>query len=400
MLKNLIDILSNPLLFYADKSGNAIFRNFCWFNNTGCLYKLKLSKPEVGGILEYRFGLEKYLKPAYFLIPLIIYFVFIHLKYSLWNILLCELCWITLVAICQGICSYLYSNYLIKNFGPYELVEFKPNLSKSKKEEFRANFNSKIIIIIIAIILFALPSLAIRYAMKLNISKRKFPAAIELSKIYLSLYPKTESIFDMRAYARYMKHDYEGALKDYKTVLELSGKDFGKKDFTRFANLLLLEKKLSTPENAVDVFNDYVTRKKMSTLEESQMLWIKSIFRIENNSPESIIADYDNLLASLDPKDARNQFYISSDKAYMYYLMQNYEEAINIYNILISYAEANKKQYEKELQSLYAERGFAKKNLGDIAGADSDFMNSRIDPMELDKYEPSFNDQEFVVDKF
>lgn len=45
--------------------------------------------------------------------------------------------------------------------------------------------------------------------------------------------------------------------------------------------------------------------KKMSILEESQMLWIKSIFRIENNSPESIIADYDNLLASLNPKDAK-----------------------------------------------------------------------------------------------
>lgn len=400
MLKKIIDVLSNPILFYADKSGNAVFRNFCWFKNTGCLYKLKLSKPEVGGILEYRFGLEKYLKTAYILIPIIMYFIFIHLKYSIWNILLCEFWWIVLVFICQGICSYIYSDYLVKNFGPYELVDFRPNLSQEKKAVFRANFNSKIIIILIAVLLFSLPSFVIRYAMKLNISKRKFPAAITISKIYLSFYPRTEAIFDMRAYARYMKHDYEGALKDYKTALEMSGKRFGKKDFARFANLLLLEKKLSTPENAVDVFNDYVTRKKMSTLEESQMLWIKSIFRIENNSPESIIADYDNLLASLNPKDAKNQFYISSDKAYMYYLMQDYENAINIYNILITYAEANKKQYEKELQSLYAERGFARKNLGDIMGSDSDFMNSKIDPMELDKYEPSFNEQEFVVDKF
>lgn len=66
----------------------------------------------------------------------------------------------------------------------------------------------------------------------------------------------------MRAFARYKKRDYEGALKDYKTVLKMSGKKFSKKDFTRFANLLLLERKLTTAENAVDVFNEYATRKK------------------------------------------------------------------------------------------------------------------------------------------
>lgn len=289
---------------------------------------------------------------------------------------------------------------MTKNFGPYKLVDFNPNLSQKKKDEFRANFYSKIIITIILIALFLLPAPGLLYAIKLNVNKNKLPAAITLSKIYLALYPKTEYIYDMRAYAKYIKHDYEGALKDYKTALELSGKNFSKKDFVRFANLLLLEKKLSTPENAVDVFNDYATRKKMSILEESQMLWIKSIFRIENNSPESIIADYDNLLASLNPKDAKNQFYISCDKAYMYYLMRDYESAINIYNILITYASANIKQYNKELQSLYVERGFARKKLGDFIGGDSDFVNSHIDPFELDKYEPAFHEQEFMTDKF
>lgn len=400
MLKDIINIISNPILFYADKSGNSVFRNFCWFKNTGCLYRLNLSKPEVGGILEYRFGLEKYLKAAYILIPIIMYFIFIHLKFSLWNLLVCEFWWIFLVCVCQGICSYIYSNYLIKNFGPYQLVDFKPNLKPSKYNEFRANFNSKIIIILLVLVIFSLPAFIMKYAMKLNLSKRKFPAVITLSKIYLALYPKTENIYDMRAYAKYVKHDYEGALNDYKTVLGMSGKNFSKKDFARFANVLLLEKKLSSPENAVDVFNDYVTRKNMSILEESQMLWIKSIFRIENNSPESIIADYDNLLASLDPKDAKNQFYISSDKAYMYYLMEDYESALSIYNVLITYAEANSKKYSKELQALYVERGFTKKKLGDLLGADADFVNSKIDPLELDKYEPFYTEQEFVVDKF
>lgn len=401
MLKKIIDILSNPILFYADKAGNSVFRNFCWFRNTGCMYKFTLSKAQVGKILEYRFELEKYLKPAYFIIPVIIYFIFIHLKFNMWNMLLCEFLWIILVFFCQATCSYLYSRFLVKNFGKYEVVEFAPNLPQHKFEEFRANFKSKIIIIIAAIVIFFIPAFIIQYSIKLNVTaKRNFSAAIKLSKVYFALYPKNESIYDMRAYALYMKHDYEAALKDYKDVLDMSGKSFSSKDLVRLANLLFLEKKISTPENAVDILNEYATRKKMSVLEQSQLLWIKSLFRIENNSTEAIIQDYNDLLISLDQKDVKNQFYISSDKAYVLYLMGDYESAINSYNLLISYAEANKKEYSKELRSLYAERGFAKRQCGDNIGANADFVASGIDTFELEKYEPSFSEQEFVVDKF
>lgn len=401
MLKKIIDTLSNPILFYADKNGHSVFRNFCLFNNTGCLYNFKLTKPQVGKILEYRFELEKYLKPSYYIIPIVIYFIFIHLKFSIWTLLGCEFLWIILVFACQYICAYLYSNYLVKNFGPYQLVDFRPNLPEQKMDEYRANWKSKFIVIAIVIGLFFVPSLLIKYAIKINVvSKRNFSNAIKLSKVYFALYPKCESIYDMRAYAYYMKRDYESSLKDYKKVLDMSGKSFHQKDFTRFANLLLLEKKLSTPENAIDVLNDYATRKKMSILEQSQILWIKSLFRIENNSTDTIVQDYNDLLESLDEKDERNQFYISSDKAYVLYLMQDYEGAISLYNLLISYAEANRDKYAKELRSLYAERGFAKRKLGDELGANSDFVTSGIDTFELDKYEPSFSEQEFVVDKF
>lgn len=402
MLKKLIDILSNPLLFYADKSGNAVFRNFCWFKNTGCQYKMKLSKIEVGQVLEYRFELEKYLKSAYFIVPIVIYLIFIHLKFSILNLLACEFWWIAIICIIRGICAYVYSKYLIHNFGMYKLVEFAPHLTQDKIAEFRANFNSKIIVILILLGIFFAPAFGLMYGMKLNLNSKKphFKSALVMSKIYMAFYPKTESIYDMRAYASFMKRDYEDALKDYITVLNMSGNKFSKKDYTRFANLLLLEKKLTTSENAVDVFNEYVTKKKMSVLEASQMLWIKSIFRIENNNIENIIFDYNDLLESLDKKDTLNYFYISSDKAYILYLMQNYEMAIEIYDVLIPYASANPEKFSKELKSLYAERGFAKRKTGDMLGADSDFVKSGINSVELDKYEPSYSNQEFVVDKF
>ena len=49
---------------------------------------------------------------------------------------------------------------------------------------------------------------------------------------------------------------------------------------------------------------------------------------------------------------------------------------------------------------MYAERGFAKRQCGDNIGANADFVASGIDTFELEKYEPSFSEQEFVVDKF
>ena len=90
MINKIINNLINPILFYADKSGNAVFRNFCCFKNTGNLYKLDLTKPEVGKILEYRFDLNKYLRRAYILITIIVYLIFIHMKLSLWSFLVCE----------------------------------------------------------------------------------------------------------------------------------------------------------------------------------------------------------------------------------------------------------------------------------------------------------------------
>ena len=90
------------------------------------------------------------------------------------------------------------------------------------------------------------------------------------------------------------------------------------------------------PEKNTDLF-----------VNSTQMLWIKSIFSVENDMPEAILSDYNDLLASLDSKDTRNQFYISSDKAYVLYLMGDYESAINTYNILISYAEGNKNSIQR-----------------------------------------------------
>ena len=400
MLKKIIQIISNPLLYYVDKEGNSVFRNYCLISNTGCQYHTTIPKANAGKVLEYRFQLDKYLKWVYFLTPVILYLIFIHVKFSLGMLLFFEFLWMLVVNGARLLCSYLYSDFLISNFGKYEIIEFKPPVPKRKVDEYVSLFRSKVIITALALILLFLPAFLMQLTIKFSLSKhKKFKQVVSLANTYFALYPKSQNIYDMRAYGKYMEKDYEGALADYKMVLSMSGKRFSKRDFVRFANLLYLQKKMSTPQEAVDVFNEYVTQKKMSVFESSQMLWIKSIFKVENNIYEDVLQEYDDLLASLDSKDYKNQFYISTDKAYVLYLMGEYSAAINTYNTLIAYVQGND-EFSEEASHLYAERGWAKKRAGDVNSANADFVASQIPFGDLPQFEPSYAAQEFVVEKW
>ena len=398
MLKKLLQVISSPLLYYVDKEGNCVFRNYCLFSETGNLYRTSIPKANVGKALEYRFDLDRKLKWIYFLTPVILYFIFIHMKFSLLALLMFEVLWIGIITLARLFCSYLYREYLLTHFGNYEATEFTPPISQEKYDSYVSVFTSRVVACLIVIVLFFIPSLIMIGVLKFQLSSKRnhFKQAVSTANTYFALYPKNEKVYDLRAYARFMSKDYEGALKDYKTVLEISGKKFSKHDYTRFANLLYLQKKMSTSQEAVDVFNEYVTKKRMSVLQESQMLWIKSIFKIENNMPETIIQEYSDLLSSLKKDDFKNQFYIASDQAYMYYLMEEYTDALTSYNALIAYAENNNELFSDNVKSLYAERGWTKKRMGDDYGANADFVASGIEYSQLNDYEPKFANQQFV----
>ena len=240
------------------------------------------------------------------------------------------------------------------------------------------------------------------YTMKFAIKSKKpnYKNIITISKIYNNLYPKNKKIYDMSAYAKYMLEDYQGAAQDYKEIFKISGKNFEKADFTRFANLLHIEKIYYGSQGAIDDFNNYATRKKTSVLNQTKLLWIKSMFSIRNNVSDMVIQDYDDLLLSLDKKDYQNHFYITCDKAYMFYLLREYDSALELYNILIPQAQGMGEKYSKELQRLYAERGFTRHRMGDITGAQEDFVNSKFDIYEINAYEPTEARQGFIVENF
>ena len=96
-LKQYFNNISNPLLYYIDKNGNSVFRNFCLFKNSGNLYNRIIPVKEAGSIIEQRIELDKKLKKYNLLIIILIYLLYIHIFYSFAGLLFCELILIILI---------------------------------------------------------------------------------------------------------------------------------------------------------------------------------------------------------------------------------------------------------------------------------------------------------------
>lgn len=395
--------LVNPLLFYNDRDGNSVFRNFCLFRNNGNLYNKTIPIKEAGPVLEQRIELRKKLRLYNIIYTIVLYLIFLHFMFSFKGLLLFEAIWIILYFAGKLCATQIYKKILISNYGEYIVTDFNPPLKQEKRSEYKRHFLAKVFLLTIALLLFISFSFVLSGTIRYCVNKNKpnYNMAEFLSGIYLKLYPPISVIYEIRAYEDYISGDFEGATNNYIKVIDMnSDKKFVERDYKLFANLLYLIKKSHGSQSAIDIFNEYATKLKVTVPQQTKLLWIKSMFSISSETADFVKADYDDLLTSLDKNDNRNKFYILCDKAYMLYLMGNYKDAINIYNSIIPYAKANKDIYADDISRLLAERGFAKKQLHDSAGANSDFVESKINIYEIKKYEPKIIEPQFIHEKF
>ena len=394
--------LVNPLLFYSDKEGNSVFRNFCLFKNNGNLYNKIIPIKEAGHILEKRIEIAKKLRLYNIIFTIILYLIFLHNMFSFKGLLLIEFIWILLFFAGRFYAAEIYKKILTESYGEYQITDFTPPLKQDKKAEYRKHFLSKITLICIFMIIFVCFGLGLLGLIKYNVNKAKpnYNTAEILSNLYLKIYPPVPLIYEIRAYEDYISGDFDGATQNYLKVFKMNTKPFNNKDYTKFGNLLYLVKKSNGSQNAIDVFNEYATQQKTTIPQQSKLLWIKSMFSIASGITDFVETDYNDLLASLDKNDETNEFYILNDKAYMLYLIEDYNKAIEIYNYIIPYAKDNKDKFAKDIPRLLAERGFAKKQLRDKTGANADFVESKVNLYEIEKYEPQIIEPEFILEKF
>jgi len=402
-IKQYINNLTNPLLYYVHKDEYSVFKNFCLFKNNGNFYNKPILVKEAGAVIEYRMELSKKFRLYAIIYTIILYLIFIHLLYNLGGFLLCELIWITMFFGGRMYCSQKYKNRLIKTFGEYTISDFNPPVNPEKSRQYVKNYLARVIFILILIILFVSFSFVMRGMIIHNVNKAKpnYNNAEILSGIYTKIYPEIPLIYEIRAQEDYISGDFSGAGKNYIKAMNMYDNKFREKDYTKFANLLYVLRKSNGSQEAIDKFNEIATKKNTTIPQQTKLLWIKSMFSISSGIADFVENDYDNLLASLNPKkDTKNEFYILCDKAYMLYLMKNYKGALNIYNILIPYANNNKTTFGSEIPRLYAERGFTKKQLKDNTGGNSDFLDSKIDLYEIKNFEPKISEPKFIAQKF
>ncbi len=402
-LKPFINNAVNPLLYYVDNGGFSVFKNFCLFKNNGNKYNKIIPVKDAGQILEYRMKLNKKIRLFTIFITIFLYLIFIHLLYSFKGLLLCEILWIISYFSARIKCSELYKQRLLKTFGQYEVTDFEPHISLKKQKEYLKTYLWKISFIAALLCIFLSFSSVLQGLIRYNVNKPKpnYNNAEIISGIYTKIYPEIPMIYEIRAQEDYISGDFENAEKNYIKALDMYDKKFREKDYTRFANLLYIARKSSGSQNAIDLFNEYTTKKKTDIQQQIKLLWIKSMFSISSGLPDFVENDYDDLLTSVsDNKNKKYEFYIMSDKAYMLYLMRNYKGALNIYDVLIPYAKDDKDKFAQDIPRLLAERGFTKKQIKDNTGANSDFLESKIDLYEIKKYEPKINEPSFIVPKY
>lgn len=402
-IKQYINNLANPLLYYVHKDQYSVFKNFCLFKNNGNVYNRVIPIKEAGKVLEYRIDLNKKLRKYTIIYTILLYLIFIHCFYCFVGLLFCEALWIILFFAGRMYCSDKYKQKLIQIFGEYSIADFNPPVSEKKNQQYKKNYIFRLSFLAILISIFISFSFILQGLIKFNANKDKpnYNTAEVLSGIYTKIYPEIPVIYEIRAQEDYISGDFAGAEKNYIKAMNMYDKKFREKDYTRFANLLYILKKSSGSQNAIDVFNEISTKKQTTTAQQEKLLWIKSMFSISSGLSDFVITDYDDLLTSLNSnKDKKNEFYILCDKAYMLYLMRNYKEALNIYNTLIPYAKENEKIFGSDIARLQAERGFTKKHLKDSTGANTDFLDSKIDLYEIKKYEPKISEPKFIVQKF
>lgn len=402
-LKPFIKNAVNPLLYYVDNEGFSVFKNFCLFKNNGNKYNKVIPVKDAGQILEYRMKLNKKIRLFTIFITIFLYLIFIHFLHSFKGLLICEILWIISYFSARIQCSELYKQRLIKNFGQYEISDFNPHITPEKQKEYFKNYMWGISFIAICLCTFLSLSFALKGLIKYNVNKNKpnYNNAEIISEIYTKIYPEIPMIYEIRAQEDYISGDFENAEKNYTKALDMYDRKFREKDYTRFANLLYIARKSSGSQNAIDLFNEYTTKKITNIHQQIKLLWIKSMFSISSGLPDFVENDYDDLLTSVsDNKNKKYEFYIMSDKAYMLYLMRNYKGALDIYDVLIPYAKEHVDNFSQDIPRLLAERGFTKKRINDNTGANSDFLESKIDLYDIKKYEPKINKPSFIVLKY
>lgn len=329
----------SPLNFYALSDDKTVIRSV---NNTSLAYEyLKaFTEEEIKSVWSLVKFYKRISTVLIFVLFIFLLYEFIFPQYSFlvnnsWYVnalimlaVIAVVCQVTTV-----VCTKVFEKNLIKKFGQYKKVKFKPSDEIDEKyyNMFKMEVVKVLVVIIVLISGFAFVS-PFDIAKKL-LHKGHYRDVVKITTIGAKVFPIAQEWYAMRGYANYKLDNYQDAINDFDAAYKLGAEGF---NIMNFDNKIFIKYSLK----------DY----------------------------EGALADFDNEIKNSDNDSEKDEFLW--DKAQFLYNIGKYEEALGIYSELIEKAENDRIFLLKD--RLYFERAQVYKKLNKDEQYKSDIAASGI----------------------
>ena len=250
--------------------------------------------------------------------------------------------------------SFLFEIYLKKQYGKFERTHF-PTTNVIETQSYN-DFKLEILKIFILLIVIGGVYLWIGspYETTMNlINKGKYSDAVKMTTIWSKILPVDAQWFALRGYARFYDGDYKGAIEDYDKAYKLKNNEY---KCMSFDNKIYIKYILNDYESAIDDFDNEIEKTKDEG-EKNSLLW---------------------------------------DKAQFLFNIEEYNNALNIYNDLIKKSEDDRIYLVEN--RLYYERAQVYKSLGKEKEAQAD--EQKAQELDLDiEYQTSIPEPTLILEE-
>lgn len=330
----------SPMNFYAVTSNSTVIKSI---NNTSLGYEFdKIFNAEEIKSAWSQIKLHKRISTILiFLLFIFLLYEFIFPQYSFlvnnsWYINAIIML-VTLGVVCQSItylCTKIFEKILEKNFGKFKKIKFIPsiNIDENYYKLFKIEVIKVLVLLIILITGFSFIS-PFSCAKQL-LAQERYKEAVKFTTIGTKIFPIAQEWYSMRGFANYKLGNYHDAISDFDKAYKLCAEGF---NIINFDNKIFIKYIMKDYEGALADFDKEIKKTRGSS-ENDEFLW---------------------------------------DKAQFLYNINQYEEALEIYNELIDKAENDRIYLLKD--RLYYERALVYKKLGQEENYQKDVEASGIE---------------------
>ena len=211
--------------------------------------------------------------------------------------------------IISGLVSLLFEYYLKKKFGNFERAHF-PTSTVIETQSYR---EFKFEILKIFLLLIAIGGIYLwigsPYETTLNlINKGKYSDAVKMTTIWSKILPVDAQWYSLRGYAKFYDGDYKGAIADYDKAYQLKDNEY---KCMSFDNKIYIKYILNDYESAIDDF-DREIKKTKDEGERNSLLWDKAQFLYNIDEYKNALKIYNDLIE----KSVEDRIYLVENRLY------------------------------------------------------------------------------------